>query len=114
MTTPTDSAKLAVAKTAPPSEVVTGVDVPFGIFVEVAVAEASAVATVATVSSSTGVVVYVMVSKANAVVEKGRLDTGDALANASLSDAGASGVKDARSKSPGLSTLYEKRASQHL
>lgn len=75
----------------------------------VAVADDSAIATVATVSSSAGVVVYVMVSKAKAVVEKGRLGTGDASGKASRSDAGVVGSKDARSKSPGLSTLDVRR-----
>jgi hypothetical protein len=71
------------------------------------VALASGVATAATVRSNSGVVVYVIrsVAKEIGTVEKGRLETEDALRKASLSDTGADGFKDVRSKSSGLNTL---------
>jgi hypothetical protein len=62
-------------------------------------------ATAATVLSNSGVVVYVIRSVAKATLEKGKLETEDALGNASRSDEGTDGSKEARSKTPGLSTL---------
>lgn len=52
-----------------------------------------------------------MRSVAKETLEKGKLETEDALGKASRSDAGADGSKDARSKFPGLNTLERKTRS---
>lgn len=72
---------------------------------EVEVIFGRAVATAATVWSSSGVVVYGMISNSKVTLEKGRLDTGDALGKATRSDAGLLGLNEDRSKGAGLKTL---------
>lgn len=80
----------------------------------VAGTEAVGVATAATVLSNSGVVVYIMRSDAKDTLENGRLVVEVALGNASLSEAGAFGSKEARSKSSGLNTLRKITPHQHL
>ena len=76
-----------------------------------AVACCVGVASAATVRRSSGVVVYVMISPANAsdALGKGRLVTTDALANATRSAAGALGLMEARLNGDGFRTLRECR-----
>ena len=73
----------------------------------VAVALAGAVATAARVLSNTGVDVYSIGSgkSAKATLVKGSCETVVASGKARRSDAGALGFSEARSKSPGATTL---------
>ena len=99
ITAPGNSAFAAPVNSGSPLDVVIVALFIVGLDVEVA--------TAATVWSNTGVVVYVMVSPANATLVKGRSSSSTtvALGNARRSDAGADGDKEARSKSPGARTL---------
>ena len=79
--------------------------------IAVALAMPVAVATAATVLSSSGVVEYVIISPPNAseAVARGRVDTADALGKATRSTAGAEGSREARLNSPGARTLDHAR-----
>lgn len=76
--------------------------------------EAVGVATAATVLSNSGVVVYNIRSDAKDTLENGRFVVEVALGKASLSDAGAFGFKEARSKSSGFNTLTKDSPYQQL
>jgi hypothetical protein len=71
------------------------------------VASGREVATAATVWSSRGVDVYVMVSPSNARLVNGKTATEDALGKDSLSAAAAEGLREERLNSPGAKTLIK-------